>query len=63
MMGSDLLLAIAAAYGSDVSASAMEHRFRPIKEQAKAIRAILECGEDPKDVDILNKEGMNVPSS
>ncbi|TLS27915.1 hypothetical protein PpBr36_01605 [Pyricularia pennisetigena] len=49
--------AIAAHYGSDTTTSGIEHRFRPIKKQAAAIRAAVAKGEDPKDMqDII---GMN----
>ncbi|TLD21442.1 hypothetical protein PspLS_05357 [Pyricularia sp. CBS 133598] len=49
--------AIAAHYGSDTTTSGMEHRFRPIKRQAAAIRAAVAEGKDPKYMqDIV---GMN----
>ncbi|EHA55341.1 hypothetical protein MGG_08176 [Pyricularia oryzae 70-15] len=49
--------AIAAHYGSDTTTCGIEHRFRPIKKQAAAIRAAVAKGEDPKDMqDIV---GMN----
>jgi hypothetical protein len=38
--------------------SSIEHRFRPIKEQGRALREAVAKGIDPKEVDIFDKSGM-----
>ena len=38
--------------------SAIEHRFRPVRKQAEAIRQALEQNLDPKDLPLLDAEGM-----
>ncbi len=35
----------------------MEHRFRPVKEQSKALRAAVAKSIDPKTVNVLDKAG------
>ncbi len=40
----------------------MEHRFRPVKEQSKALRQAVAQGLDPKDLDILDKAGTIEPN-
>ncbi|KLU88396.1 hypothetical protein MAPG_07381 [Magnaporthiopsis poae ATCC 64411] len=42
--------AIVRYYGSDVTASGLEHRFRPIKKQVAIIRAAVDQGVDVKDI-------------
>ena len=42
-------LAIARHYGSDTTKSGIEHRFRPIKQQAAMIRSAVAGGTDAKD--------------
>ena len=43
-------LAIALHYGSDATESALEHRFRPLKKQAQAVREAVSKGKDAKDL-------------
>ncbi|KAH8891300.1 hypothetical protein GQ53DRAFT_823925 [Thozetella sp. PMI_491] len=47
--------AIAQHSGSGVTMSSIEHRFRPIKEQGRALREALAKGIDPKDLNIFDK--------
>lgn len=42
---------IANHYGSDWSASGVEHFFRPIKKNGKAIQGLVKRGEDPANFD------------
>ncbi|KAK3373823.1 hypothetical protein B0T24DRAFT_276585 [Lasiosphaeria ovina] len=46
--------AIAAHYGKSQTISAMEHRFRPVRHQAEAIRQMVEQKIDPESVNILD---------
>ncbi|KAK0728150.1 hypothetical protein B0T26DRAFT_672731 [Lasiosphaeria miniovina] len=46
--------AIAAHYGKSQTVSAMEHRFRPVRHQAEAIRQMVEQKIDPESVNILD---------
>jgi len=47
-------LEIAEFYGNGATASAIEHRFRPLRAGAERLRVALREGKDPSDVNILD---------
>ncbi|KAK3327637.1 hypothetical protein B0T19DRAFT_460833 [Cercophora scortea] len=41
-------------YGQSHTASALEHRFRPVRTQAEFLRQVVTHGEDPENINILD---------
>lgn len=54
-------LGIAEFFGSGVTESAMEHRFRPARAHAKLMIELVKAGEDPGEYDFvdMNSTGKN----